>query len=309
MNKLVLLLLCFISTDLWAEEAQEFSIRVYETILKKDFKTYTNLLHPNCSLKDFSKKTFEMRSDLLKNLNPGAKTEVISLVDYQRLQIRNGNSTKYTYSVEPSHYIIVWPLESLPSRGARIDLNPIVKEKDGWKIIDGSCISATAESGSADLGKQALGIINYSELSPPSPFSKAWDVRLQATEKQRFQIVRLTSKKDSLQGTPSESKVVFTSKDLQKNPGDQMYFRISLSSEAPTQNMNGPSQMGMGLSFSRIGGGYGTSNWIVFPGTKLISIQPNKSGNIKDDRLLFLTIESEDSMGKQYRTNLELQTL
>ncbi len=157
MGKVLLFLLCFISRDLWAEEAQEFSLRVYETILKKDFKAYSNLLHPNCSLNDSSEKAFGLRSDLLKKHKLGAKNEVMSFLDYQKLRIKNGNPFKYTYLVEPSHYIIVWPLESMPSPGARIDLNPIVKAKEGWKIIDGSCITATAGSGSGRSPRHRSG--------------------------------------------------------------------------------------------------------------------------------------------------------
>ena len=121
----------------------DFASGVYQIALKGDLKAYSILLHPDCILKEFSKGSFQMRSNLLKKQNPGAKIEAISISKHRQLKIKSGHPFEEIYKVEPSHYVIVWPLESLPSKAARIDLNPILKTKAGWKILDGSCVSSS----------------------------------------------------------------------------------------------------------------------------------------------------------------------
>ncbi len=125
-----------------SDGADVFADKLYGLILKNDFKGYLNLVNKDCKMKENSETAFHMRSDLVQKQKPGIKVEVITFSAHRELKIKSGHPFDQVYTVEPSHYVIAWPLESLPSRGTRIDLNPIVKINGDWKILEGSCISS-----------------------------------------------------------------------------------------------------------------------------------------------------------------------
>jgi hypothetical protein len=139
MIKLIILSLAF-ATSAAANESDDFAKNVFQVTLGNDFGAYAKLLHPECKPKEYSEKAFQMRSKLLTKLSPGFKTEALSMGNYNELKANNGNPFVNSYAVQPSHYAVVWPPGSAKSKGARIDLNPLIKTDSGWKLLDGSCI-------------------------------------------------------------------------------------------------------------------------------------------------------------------------
>lgn len=142
MKDLILALSILLAGMARAGEVDEFSNKVYQVTLSRDYKTYSSLLHPGCKLKEFSEKAFQMRSDLLHKQKPGGKVEAVAISAHQELKAQSGNPFEDVYLVAPSHYAVVWPVGSEVTHAIRIDLNPIVKTGSDWKILDGSCISA-----------------------------------------------------------------------------------------------------------------------------------------------------------------------
>jgi hypothetical protein len=142
MKNLILALFGVLAGMARAGEVDDFSNKVYQVVFSRDFKSYSSLLHPGCKLNKFSEKTFQMRSDLLHKQKPGGKVEAIAISAHKELKAKSGNPFEDVYSVEPSHYAVVWPVGSEVTHAIRIDLNPIVKTSGDWKILDGSCVSA-----------------------------------------------------------------------------------------------------------------------------------------------------------------------
>jgi len=147
-------ILIYISMLLWGasslaapavSEMDGFAQTVFQTVERNDFGAYLKLLHPDCRFLETSEKAFGLRSNVLKKLKPGYKIEAVSIAAYKELKVKSGNPRVDVYSVEPTHYAIVWPAEFLTSKTVRVDLNPLVKTKSSWKILDGSCVSSAVK--------------------------------------------------------------------------------------------------------------------------------------------------------------------
>jgi hypothetical protein len=141
MFKILILSLAFTSFAA-ATETDEFAKNVFQVTLAKDFVAYSKLLHPDCKTKEITEKAFQLRAHLLSKQGSGSKTETLTIQSYRDLKAKTGNPFVDSFTVEPSHYVIVWPQESVESKGTRIDLNPILKTGSGWKLLDGSCITS-----------------------------------------------------------------------------------------------------------------------------------------------------------------------
>jgi hypothetical protein len=121
-----------------------FAHKVYAVTKAGNYQAYEQLMHPRCLARATTQKNFELRSDLLNKLAPGAKIEAMLIADYQAMMQKRGappNSSKY--SVQPSHIAIVRGTLPGVEGGDHVALNPIVNSDGTWTLLDGDCVSAT----------------------------------------------------------------------------------------------------------------------------------------------------------------------
>lgn len=125
-----------------SDDAKDFAKSVYDLTLKSDYSGYLKLLHPKCKAKAFTQKSFMLRGHVLKSLKAGVRIEAKAIADYRDFRIKLGDPYKETYSIEPSHVVLVWGTHPTLPDGRRVELNPIVLSEIGWKILDGTCIAS-----------------------------------------------------------------------------------------------------------------------------------------------------------------------
>jgi hypothetical protein len=169
------------------------------------------------------------------------------------------------------------------------------------------CRAQNTDSG-APMGK--VEMFRFEQVEHPDPNAVTprkwnWEVRLSAAQsKGRFRIVQHTvGKKDSGPGTDN---VLFEEKDLQKSSGDIIHFRLHSGDDHPTLDMNKKGNVGLGVSFTRVGGGYGSSNWIVMPG-KIVQSHVTKQDHFTSGVLPLISFETIDGLGNGYRTEVRLE--
>jgi hypothetical protein len=128
----------------YAQNAQSFAQRVFDVTKSGDFKAYQSLMHGNCNVRPFTKNSFELRSDILRKLKPGAKIEVVALADYRaELEKRGAPPDRSVFSAQPSHMVIVRGSVAGVSGGDHVTLNPILNSGGVWKLLDGDCIGTS----------------------------------------------------------------------------------------------------------------------------------------------------------------------
>ncbi len=106
------------------------------------YAAYQRLFYPTCHARPFTSRSFELRSDLLRKMNPGARVEAMPLAAYQTMRKRKGAPPdRTTYAVPPSYIVIV--RGSVPGvvGGDWVELGPITNSKHGWKLLEGDCLS------------------------------------------------------------------------------------------------------------------------------------------------------------------------
>jgi len=167
-----------------------------------------------------------------------------------------------------------------------------------------------AENANYKAATEKFEIFNFEEVKKPDPNHIIprkwnWEIKLSPSQSQRrFRIVQHTAAK---RGSGSDTdKVLFTEKDLQKSEGDIIHFRLHTGDENPAVDMNKKGNIGLGVSFARVGGGYGASNWIVMPG-RILKSQLGKYDYLENGELLLVSFETIDSAGNEYRTQLKLE--
>jgi len=167
-----------------------------------------------------------------------------------------------------------------------------------------------AQNANSKAATEKFEIFNFEEVKKPDPNHITprkwnWEIKLSPSQSQRrFRIVQRTVVK---KGAASDTdKVLFTEKDLQKNAGDIIHFRLHTGDENPTGDMNKKGNVGLGVSFARVGGGYGASNWIVMPG-RIVKSQLSKQDYLENGELLLVSFETIDSSGNEYRTQLKFE--
>jgi hypothetical protein len=131
-----------------------------------------------------------------------------------------------------------------------------------------------------------------------------WEIKLSPEQSnRRFQIIQETVGKKGLESEFSHA--LFTDKDLHKNTGDIIYFRLHTGDEKPTINMGKKGNVGLGVSFSRAGGGYGSSSWILLPG-KILKSEVSDQRFLTKGELILISFETVDAGGNKYTTDLKL---
>jgi hypothetical protein len=166
-----------------------------------------------------------------------------------------------------------------------------------------------AQNSNSKVVAEKLEMFNFEEVIAANPNQITprkwnWEIKLSPEQsKRRFQIVQETIGKNG----PASAfrQVLFTEKDLQKNLGDIVHFKLHTGDENPTVNMNKKGNVGLGVSFSRVGGGYGSSSWIVLPG-KIVKSAVREQGLLAKGELILISFESVDSVGNKYTTDLKL---
>jgi hypothetical protein len=169
------------------------------------------------------------------------------------------------------------------------------------------CHAQNPDSG-GPTGK--VEIYKFEQVEHPDPNAVTprkwnWEVQLSAAQsRKRFRIVQHTvGKKDTGPGTDN---VLFEEKDLQKSSGDIIHFRLHTGDDHPTLDMNKKGNVGLGMSFARVGGGYGSSNWIVMPG-RIVQSRVSKQDYFTSGVLPLVSFETIDALGNEYRTEVRLE--
>jgi hypothetical protein len=138
----VLVALCR-ATALADQEADAFARRVYAVTNAGDLAGYEQLMPPQCHVGAVTSHSFELRSNLLNRLSPGASVEAMPLADYESMmRKRGGPSRPLVYKVPPSHVVVVLGALRGVANGDHVQLNPIVHLAEGWKLLDGDCVSS-----------------------------------------------------------------------------------------------------------------------------------------------------------------------
>jgi hypothetical protein len=157
-----------------------------------------------------------------------------------------------------------------------------------------------AQDASAQVPAAKPELFNFVEVENPKPHqitTRKWNWQIKLSPEQsrhRFQIVQETIGQHGRES--AFSQVVFSEKALQKSPGDIIHFNLYTGDENPVLNMNKKGNVGLGVSFSRVAGGYGSSNWIVLPG-KILNSEVRKQGYFADGELILGSFETVDSNG------------
>jgi hypothetical protein len=147
--------------------------------------------------------------------------------------------------------------------------------------------------------------VEHPDPNAVTPRKWNWEVQLSAAQSQsHFRIVQHTvGKKGSGPGTDD---VLFDEKALQKSSGDIIHFRLHTGDDHPTLDMNKKGNIGLGVSFARVGGGYGSSNWIVMPG-KIVQSHVSKQDYFTNGLLPLVSFETVDALGNEFRTEVRLE--
>lgn len=162
----------------------------------------------------------------------------------------------------------------------------------------------------AQVAAEKIEIFKFEEVKKPNPNNitpRKWNWEIELTpiqSKSRFRIVQQTNGKKGLE--PEFTRILFSESELQKSSGDVIHFKLYSGDENPTLNMNKKGNVGLGVSFSRVGGGFGTSSWIVLPG-RIVKSEVPQQGYLTNAALLLLSIDTRDSMGNDYKTDLRLE--
>ncbi len=166
-----------------------------------------------------------------------------------------------------------------------------------------------AQNSNSKVVAEKLEMFNFEEVKATNPNQITprkwnWEIKLSPEQsKRRFQIVQETVGKNGPESTFSQ--VLFTEKDLQKSLGDIVHFKLHTGDENPTVNMNNKGNVGLGVSFSRVAGGYGSSSWIVLPG-KIVKSAVHEQRFLTKGELILISFETVDSVGNKYMTDLKL---
>ena len=168
---------------------------------------------------------------------------------------------------------------------------------------------ALAQNSNSNVAAEKLEMFNFEEVKDSKPnqiIPRKWNWEIKLSPEQsnrRFQIVQETVGKKGLESEFSHA--LFTEKDLHKNSGDIIYFRLHTGDENPTINMGKKGNVGLGVSFSRAGGGYGSSSWIVLPG-KILKSAVGGQRFLTKGELILISFETVDAAGNKYTTDLKL---
>jgi len=136
--------LLFASVSAWAADsgAEAFAKKIYEVTKSGNYSAYEALFDARCHPRSFTSKSFELRSDVLKKLNPGVTVEAMPLADYQAMMKQKGAGPDLrVYVVQPSHIVIVHGTVPGVAGGDRVELGPIFRSKDDWTLLEGDCLS------------------------------------------------------------------------------------------------------------------------------------------------------------------------
>ena len=147
--------------------------------------------------------------------------------------------------------------------------------------------------------------VEHPDPNAVTPREWNWEVRLSPAQSRRsFRIVQHTVGKKA--SGPGTDDVLFDEKALQKSAGDIVHFRLHAGDDHPTPDMGKKGNIGLGVSFARVGGGYGSSSWIVMPG-KIVQSHVSKQDHFTNGALLLVSIETIDALGNEYRTEVRLE--
>jgi hypothetical protein len=167
-----------------------------------------------------------------------------------------------------------------------------------------------ARTTAAQEKTESVAIFKFETMRNPSSESPTlrkwnWEIKLPPTlGKRRFRIAQETR---GTKGRASEySMILFNETELQKNSEDIIHFKLHSGDENPTRNMNKAGNVGLGISFSRVGGGFGASNWIVLPGP-IVRSEAHKQAIWQNGELVLLSIDSKDALGNSFQTVLKLE--
>jgi hypothetical protein len=184
-------------------------------------------------------------------------------------------------------------------------------------LLLGVILGSAAEAGPPE--KTASGIIEYQfEPNPQEPTAKMfnWEVLLSAADSTNG-IYRVVQISKPLEGgaEPSDTKTkILIDQDMDKEPmiaPDRqgiVHFMVHIGDKEPTQNMNGPAQLGYPIIFSGRGTGKGQSDWIVLPGSRVERVTPSAKGTqLLGGRLCLIQFIVVNERDEKFQAEVMLQ--
>lgn len=163
------------------------------------------------------------------------------------------------------------------------------------------------------------GIIDY-KLEPnpqeiePKMFN--WEIMLNAADSTNgtYQIIQI-SKPLNENARAGETKTkVLIDQDMDREPTiardrrGLIHFMLHIGDKEPTQNMNGPGQIGLPIIFSGKGTGKAQSSWIVLPGRRLDHVAPSGKGTqMSGGQLRLIQFTVVNTGGEKFQTEVILR--
>jgi hypothetical protein len=124
-------------------DADAFARRVYAITKAGNFAGYEKLMEPRCHSSAVTSQGFDLRANILNKLSQGASVEAMTIADYEALMRKRGAPpSPLVYKVPPSHVVVVHGTLPGVAGGDHVQLNPIVRSAEGWKLLDGDCVSS-----------------------------------------------------------------------------------------------------------------------------------------------------------------------
>jgi hypothetical protein len=163
---------------------------------------------------------------------------------------------------------------------------------------------------SAQAASDRIELFKFEEVKHPNPdavIPRKWNWEIRLTPEQsrnRFRIAEQTRGNNGVE--PEFTQTIFGETDLQKNLGDIIHFKLYSGDDNPSFNHNKKGNVGLGISFSRVSGGFGSSNWIVLPG-RIVKSDVSNQNSLKNSRLVLVSIDTMDSNGNAHTTDLLLE--
>ena len=142
---IALTILLFSSFSAYAAETTEaataaFAKEVFDTTKSGDYAAYQKLFDPRCHPKDFTEKSFELRSSIVNKMADTATVEAMPYSAYLTFREKQGAPPEtVNYIEKPSHIVLVHGTIARTT-GDHIVLNPIVTSGNGPKVLEGDCL-------------------------------------------------------------------------------------------------------------------------------------------------------------------------
>ena len=158
------------------------------------------------------------------------------------------------------------------------------------------------------------GITEYKLESNPqeiSPKMYNWEVLLtkEDSKNRSYEIIQtIRPMEESLTENRATTNILIDKKMIVPNQEGNIHFKLYIGDREPTQNMNGPGNIGHPIIFSGRGTGKGASSWIVLPGSKVGQVTPSDKGTpLSEGKLNLIQFVVSNANGEEFQADVILR--